>query len=70
MQRLKGISEASHMDSTSHSKLWWTGTVKLGNGQPTEEVSAAPPMPDETATGENGQPEEEDRAEISQRRHP
>ena len=33
-------------------------------GQPTEEVSAAPPMPDETATGENGQPEEEDEAEI------
>ena len=28
-------------------------------GQPTEEVSAAPPMPDETAVGESGQPEEE-----------
>ena len=28
-------------------------------GQPTEEVSAAPPMPDETVVGESGQPEEE-----------
>ena len=28
-------------------------------GQPTEEVSAAPPMPDETAVAESGQPEEE-----------
>ena len=33
-------------------------------GQSTEEVSAAPPMPEEIATGESGQPEEEDEAEV------
>ena len=40
------------------------GDRETRHGQPTEEVSAAPPMPDETATGESGQPEEEDEAEV------
>ena len=31
-RRVKRTSEASHMDSTSHSKLWWTVTVKIGMG--------------------------------------
>eukprot|EP00439_Symbiodinium_sp_Y106_P063081 s3243_g9.t1 len=40
------------------------GDREIRYGQSTEEVSAAPPMPEETAADENAQPEEEDEAEI------
>ena len=55
MKRLKRTSEAFNV--TFEAVV--DGDRETRYGQPTEEVSAAPPMPDETVVGESGQPEEE-----------
>ena len=57
------------VEGPASNALWVDGDREARYGQPTEEVSAAPPMPDETAAGESGQPEEEVEDEIPQRRH-